>query len=313
MISIGIITARPDPKFDWFFQSLRLQGGLESLGQIILIDFFAQPCDNWTQNDVDKRREVVMKQAADAGFYNYVEWHPPMPTVWAGPNRLPKDNWWHAAACRNTVLCHAKHEFVACLDDRFVLMPTWMDAVRQAEQEKYVVCGTYQKRSNMTVVDGVIQHGGTITGEDSRLKVTNGHKFKCGGPWCFGCTFALPLEWALNVNGVDSTCDGLSMEDVIFGNTLTNAGYPIYYDPRMSMVEDRTPGQLGTPMRREDKGISPNDKSHGLLSKMRGVKRAIHPIDLRKIRDSVLAGNPFPPAWGPTEDWWDGQKTSEMK
>ena len=79
----------------------------------------------------------------------------------------------------------------------------------------------------------------------------------------FGCTFALPLEWALQMNGFEEGCDGLSMEDVIFGLMLKNNGFRIDYDPQMRMIEDRTEGEIsaghGVGRRfeaRQDKGVS---------------------------------------------------------
>lgn len=316
MISIGVITARKEPKFDWFFESLRLQSGLGLVGQIILIDFFAQAGDGWTMADVEARGKSVFESARKNGFGGITEWHPPKPTMWAGPSRLTKENWWHASACRNTIFCYARHDFVASLDDRFILMPTWLDAVRQAEQEKYVVCGTYEKRTGIVVKSGIMTNSGTVIGTDGRFEQTKGNKSRAPGPWVFGCTFALPLDWALAVNGQEELCDGLSMEDVIFGLHLQNSGYPIFFDPRMKMFEDRTPSELGTPMKRSSKERFPKDvedKGHKALERFGRLKRASHHWDLRAIRESVLAGNPFPGVEScPTNDWFDGQKISEM-
>ena len=132
------------------------------------------------------------------------------------------------------------------------------------------------------------------------------------GQWFFGCTSAAPLEWALAINGYEERMDGLSFEDVIFGLMLTNAGYPLRYDPRMKIIEDRTPAELGTPPRRTDKGISPNDKSHAALQQFGSLKRAGHQWDLRAVRAKVLAGEPFPIPTGPTTDWYDGQPLAEF-
>src|SRR5206468_2483832 len=130
--------------------------------------------------------------------------------------------------------------------------------------------------------------------------------------WTYGCSLALPLEWALAVNGFDETCDGLSFEDVIFGLHLSNRGYPILFDERMSVIQDRTPGQCGPVMVRRDKGVSPKDKSHSQIDKLGRLDRALHPIDLREIRKNVLAGGEWPLPWGPTHDWFDNQPLSEM-
>ena len=195
-------------------------------------------------------------------------------------------------------------------------MPTWLDAVRQAEQEKYVVCGTYEKRIGMAVKDGVMIDGGTLIGSDARFDQTKGNKMRAPGPWVFGCTFALPIEWALQVNGQEELCDGLSMEDVIFGLHLENNGFPIFFDPRMKMVEDRTPSELGVPMKRTSKERWPNDKEdkgHRALEKFGRLRKTSHQWHFKDIRASVLAGNPFPGHNGePRLDWHDRQPIAEM-
>lgn len=131
--------------------------------------------------------------------------------------------------------------------------------------------------------------------------------FDCPGEWTYGCSLALPLEWALNVGGFDETCDGVSMEDSIFGLMLQNHQYHITFDPRMKMLEDRTGGQLAPQPRRADKGVSPNDKSHAMLARLRTQKHVLSPVGIRRMRDETLAGIPFSIVTEPQVDWYDGQ------
>lgn len=315
MISLVYVTARPDFKPEWFFDSICLQAGLVSLGQIIIIDFFAQACDGFTESDVEKRKNNILGLADRNGVYNITEWHPPKPNVWGGKYRLTKNNWWHVAACRNTGLCYAKHDFITFLDDRCVLMPTWMDAAREAEENKYAVCGTYEKRDGMVVTDGVITHGGIITGEDGRFKHAEGNKMTAPGQWMYGCTFGLPTEWMLSVNGVDESWDSVSMEDTHFGQMLQNNGYPIYFDPRMKMIEDRSPIAPPHNMKRESKEKHPNDtsdKTHTLIKAIWNNKRSDYNHDLREQRRIILSGGHFPIPESPTVDWFDSQPLREM-
>lgn len=297
-LTIAYITAREDPHIEWFLQSLRPQINEDDNLSVLIVDALA-----------DERGLKTWNTITDA------DWHfqhtLPKPTVWQGKFRITKDNWWAASNARNTALLLAETEWIAFLDDRCVLMPGWLAAIRRAMHFGYAVCGTYEKRVNMTVKDGVIVHGGTIIGEDTRVGSDNG-VVRAPGEWFFGCTNALPLDWALAVNGYDETCDGLSMEDVIFGLMLQNNGYPICYDRRMKIVEDRTPEQIGKPMRREDKGVSPKDKSHTMLAMLRDLKRAMHQWDLREIKKSLSEGHEFPIPKEPTNDWYDGQPLSEM-
>lgn len=321
MITVGYITARKECRFDWFFQSLRMQLRPDDNIEIVIVDFYAQPCDFWTSEDVRNRETTVFMRAYDAGLDAQTLWAPPKPTVWAGPHRLTKQNWWAAANARNTVLCLGRGEFWAQVDDRSVLMPGWMDAVRDGMKGDYAVCGPYQKRTGITVERGHIKHAGIVTGEDNRIEYVQEHysmhqhlknPYSAPGEWWYGCSTALPTEWALKVNGYDETCDSSSGEDYIFGLMLQNNGYPIYFDTRLKIVEDRTPEFIGEPMVRKDKGQSPADKSHALLTKLRGQRRAQHPWDLRQLRTQHQRGIPWPAATWPVADWYDGQPLKEM-
>lgn len=303
-LTIAYITAREKPQFEWFFDSLALQMKDALPISIIVVDTLADDRAGWTIPRGSLGRVAI-------GLPNPILHIKPKPTIWQGKHRITKEDWWAASNARNTAICLCQTEWIAFLDDRCVLMPTWLSAIRTAMKYGYAVCGSYEKRTGMTVENGVIKHGGIVIGEDSRIGLDD-RAVKAPGQWFFGCTTALPLEWALAVNGYDETCDGLSMEDVIFGLMLQNNQYPIAYDKRMKIVEDRTPEEIGKPMRREDKGVSPNDKSHAMLNMLCGSKRAMHQWDLSEIRKQVLAGGPFPIPTEPKLDWYDGQPIAEF-
>lgn len=299
---------------------------------VVFISSRFKPCVLWFLNSLrnqlkpdDRITVIFVISYIEGDEVREEQWHPqilvkftrPKPTVWQGPERLTKLNWWAASNSRNTGICLCKTDYIAFQDDRSVLLPGWLDAVREAITGNYGVFGTYQKRVGIEVADGVITHSGIVIGEDSRIDYVKVHRGNAAptpapGEWAFGCTLALPLEWALAVNGYDETCDGLSMEDVIFGLMLANHGFDLRFDHRMAIVEDRTKDEIGIPMKREDKGVSPNDKSHALLDMLRGLKQARHDLDLRQIRKNMLAGGKWPPPWGPEKDWHDGQLLSEM-
>lgn len=311
MITIGYVTSRLNCQLDWFLQSLKLQSGLGDVKQIMVIDFFSQAMEGWSLEQALDRKNNLRKVADEYGFGKIFSVHPPKPTPWAGQYKQTKQHWWHVATAKNTLFALADQPFVTCTDDRCVLVPTWLDAVREAHQKNYVVCGSYEKRTGMTVENGVPKHAGIVIGKDQRLSVVKGHKFKCPGPWLFGCTSGMPLEWIMEVNGVDEHCDGLSMEDIIFGNHVANAGYPIYYDPRMHIIEDRTPEFLGVAMRRESKEKHPhdkNDKGHTALKKFAHLSKASHSTNIRELRRTREFPAPEPNA----TDWFDGQPLSEM-
>jgi len=184
----------------------------------------------------------------------------------------------------------------------------------------YVVAGSYEKRHGMTVENGVIKHGGTITGKDVREeyceKFYNPHgmkpPYKADRAWAFGCALALPLEWCLAVNGWPEECDGLGGEDTMFGLMLSNNGFPMRYDTRMRMVEDRTPGETGPVYRREDFGVSPLDYSHKVLAAFQTRRASTHGFDIRALRKDILSGKQWPKPWGPTKHSWDNRPLSEL-
>lgn len=288
-LTIAYITSRDEPMLDWFVNSLERQSGFRREIDVIVVQSKSTaPLRFW-------HRHVDVK-----------------PTVWQGKFQVPKDSWWGAANARNTAICLCRTKWLACVDDRCVLMPGWIEAIKRAMEGDYAVCGAYEKRTGVTVDNGVIMNAGIVIGEDTREKHTGAQFIDAPGEWMFGCNFALPLEWALAVNGFDENCDSLGMEDCIFGLMLANNGFKIKYDPAMKIIEDRTPEHCGPVMKRTDKGVSPNDKSHALLHKLRGLKSATHPINLREIRRIVLAANPFPNPWGPEVDWYDGQPVKDF-
>jgi hypothetical protein len=295
-LSIVYHTSRTSPRLKWFFDSLNLQAGTEPIS-VIIVDLWAHDAERVTNYKKIAGREITVTV--------------PKPTIWQGKHRVTKEDWWAASNSRNTGICLCKTEWIAFLDDRSVLLPGWLNSINDAMTHGYAVCGSYEKVHHMIVEEGKVISYEETDGKDSRKGDPKG-AVKAPGEWWFGCTNALPLEWALTVNGWDETCDGLSMEDCIFGLMLQNNGFPIFYDQRMKILEDRTPGQLGTPMRREDKGKSPDDKSHKMLAMLRGLKRAAHQWDLRKVRDLVLNGNPFPISTEPKVDWYDGQPINEL-
>lgn len=299
-LTVAYVTARRDPRINWFFDSLRAQSaGFE---KIIVVDNFAES---------EVRREIVARQFRNVfdGFGYDLIHVPPKPNIWNGPHRLTKEDWWAKSNALNTAICLCKTDWIAFVDDRSVLVAGWCASVREATMENYAVCGTYEKRANMEVKSGQIINPGAVLGVDHRPQ--DQHTFPTKD-W-YGGHGALPLEWCLKVNGFsEDLCDSLGSEDSMFGCTLFNSGYPIRYDPRMKIIEDRTPGEIDGALKRADKGVSPNDKSHAIVSILRDKTHSQNSYDIRNMRDRILNGEPFPPPSASHFDWFDGQAISEM-
>jgi len=306
-LTVAFITSREKPNLDWFIHSL-INTGLRPF-QILVVDLWSDrrnPLGPAAMTECTREAKATDPEA-------FIKIAPPKPTIWQGKYRLTKEDWWAASNARNTAICLCRTEWLACVDDRCVVMPGWAEAVRDAMRGNYVVCGSYQKRVGMSVEGGFIKHGGTIVGEDTRfIQRPNGVDL-CPGEWTFGCNLAFPIAWALEVNGWDELFDSLGFEDCFFGKMLWNCGHPIRFDARMRVIQDRTPEELGTPMKRTDKGVSPNDKSHAAVRKFSDLKRTLHPWDLAAIRQAVLAGGGWPDvSVFPRTDWYNGEPWPEL-
>jgi hypothetical protein len=308
MLTVALITGRKNARFDWWFQSLARQKGVKRITQVVVIDFFSQPCDSWTRADALKRQTEIAGIAGASGFAKMLTISPPRPNIWGGPHRIMRQNWWHASAARNTAFALCRNPFIALTDDRCAIADGWLPAVRRAMAGNYVMAGSYEKHHGLRVKNGIVLGSEKQTAVDNRLAISNGRAVKGGGEWLYGCTFALPIAWAEKVNGFsEDYCDGTSMEDIIFGMCLTNAGYPIRFDPAARIIEDRTPSECTETYRREDKGVSPNDKSHKLLEVFSSSKVSLNSYSLADMRRDVLSGKPFPLPTASHIDWYDGK------
>lgn len=295
-LSLIYITARKEPLLEWFIDSLLAQTVTPQDVELIVVDFYAKErMEQWPE---------------------WVRVVDPKPSVWYGPHRLTKQHWWGVASFRNTGLCLATSEWVAVADDRSVLGPQWLEAVSDAMRGNYVVAGSYEKTHGMVVESGLIKSferpwsSGNFTGKDPR-ETGNLAPRKASGSWVLGATSALPLEWALEVNGWSSVTNGVGLEDCIFGEMLERRRRPIMYDERMKLWEDRTPGKCDVEIVRKDKGPAPRDKSHRLLDIHKGLLAAPGP-NLREIRAQLERGEGWPIPTEPTHDFFDNEPLATM-
>lgn len=313
-LTVAFITSRKYPKFSWFFDSLHVACSGDYVGiKVIVVDACLDSVSNrvnYLEASCDALRHSNYEDRATVHVL-------PKPTVWAGSHRLTKSDYWAKSNALNTALCLCRTDFFASVDDRCVLAPDWLNSVREAMQGNYAVCGAYEKRENMRVENGEIVDPGKLVGEDHRCVNHLPRARHCVPGWFFGCSFALPTEWALQVNGWSELLDGLSAEDTHFGHMLANNGFAIRFDPRMKVIQDRTPGECGPEMKRTSKERFQNDtqdKGHEAIRRFFGEKRSSHHWNIREIRDKVLAGGDWPTLEGyPSFDWFDGKPIAEFQ
>lgn len=307
-LTICVITGRDHPREDWLFHSLQSQLLREEwVHRFIIVDAGVWAEDSYlTEPHWPCLVQIVSR---------------PKPTIWQGEHRVTREDWWAASNARNTGLALADTEWIWFLDDRLVLGEHCVQSLREAMEANYAVFGSYEKRHGMRVENGVIVEPGVVTGEDDRMGVLRaiGHPLdqprafgpEWGAGWGYGCCVALPVRWALQVGGFEQAMDGHGFEDVIFGMMLGNSGLPLRYDPRMRVIEDRTPDKCGKVYRKEDKGVSPHDKSHRSLELFGKAFQTSNRAQLLQSRAAVLRGEPWPVLLDPLTDWWDGERIGE--
>jgi hypothetical protein len=292
-VTICFITGRTEPHLDWLLGSLAPQLIAGDEVDVLVIDLRGR-----TPEQIGSSAHPLL------GVRVRVE--PPKPSPWQGPHRVTSRDWWAKSSAMNTAFVLCETDYVAFTDDCCKLRPQWMETVRRGEQHRRsVLAGTYDK-----IADGI------ITPDHRRSMAPNGLK-NCGGGWLYGCTFALPLDWALDVNGAEEGCDGMGAEDYIFGLMLENRGHRIDFVPSLAVAQQRIeismPNDVHAGLRRIDKGTSPNDKSHVALQRFGTRPLTEFTPDLRKLRADRAAGKlVWPVVDRDLRDWYDGQLVREM-
>ena len=310
--AIAFVTGRKEPRLEWVIDALEQQVQAGDDLTLIVIDAIAA----WPA----ARRDVSELGYRPMPAIGRVIHIPPKPNPWQGPHRIIDREGWGMANARNTafIACPPDVEYIAFLDDRARPGPSWLDAVRRGDRRRdAVLAGAYEKTESTDA------EGGTTLVHDHRLKHHPGGLPNCGGGWLYGCTFAMPLAWALEVNGFEEGTDGLSLEDCIFGLMLGNRHHRIDYVPSLFVSQDRTIGNTSTKggfYAARDKGISPNDKSHAALARFRKRNRTTPEFtaDLAQLRERFHAtgGDYHRTEWPLPDpnmvDWYDGQPIRDL-
>lgn len=305
-LTIVYHTNRRRPRFEWFIDSLKQECNGDFSGiQIVVVDFFQQ------EHAAEK-----LKMRADVDWV----WSPPMPSVWNGPHRLTKQDFFAACASRNAGICLAKHEWIAFVDDLSVLVPGWLNNVRQSQQWNGVTLGAYKKVKNLVVKDGVIvSYDHSPQGLDSRWwKGSDNGSVDIGGEFMFGCSLLAPTEALVSVGGFPAAiCDGMGFEDVIMGIALQNRGWGFRYNRNMCTIESDEAHGEEPAFRRDDQGTpGPDDKSHRALGLVRNgcnyFENCFGDGGIARVRMDVLSGKPFPVVGNPTCEWYTKKHLSEL-
>ena len=225
--TIAYFTNRLLPKFDWFIDSLipQIPQGVEI--DLIFIDL---QVDYQGQNRIDELKAIVNDRIP----YRHIG---PKPCVWQGKYRKTLADFFAASNARNTAFIHAESDYVLCVDDLSILMPGYIANAIHAVENKYLVLGAYKKAHNMVVENGQLISASKYD-VDSRWSIgSDTGIMPAPNNVLYGCSFGLPLETALQVNGFDEAYDGMGFEDCDFGIRCSRTGIKMFYNRNMLTIE----------------------------------------------------------------------------
>lgn len=261
-LTIAYTTNRKDPHIEWFYMTLNTQLMQSDHAELVIVDFFAEE---------RKMPEPTGQLAKKLRDFRCV---PPKPSLWQGPHRKTRMNFFSAGNARNTALALVRdpQDWIAYVDDCSWLGKYWMDTVRVGmrphpiDKHPMLVAGSYQKiRKAVLGGDYKFRYEEPKDGFDYRLKIGTPGAFNyIDGRFFLGCTTLVPVYAYDQINGwPEQLCDGMGYEDCITGVALQNCGYHIYYNRDM-MIYEASDIQEQEPFLRIDPGTSPNDKSHAM-------------------------------------------------
>lgn len=286
-ITISYITAREEPHLDWLLDGLEQQANAADEIELIVVDAFGRRVSQIGYRPIKTIKKLVETR--------------PKPTVWQGPHRITAHDFFANANARNTAITLCSTDYICFLDDRCKLDPGWLEQVRIGSRlRRSVICGPYDKHEDRGVAI------------DHRKEHAPKGKKDCGGGWLFGGNFSLPLDWALEVNGFEEGCDPVGLEDCVFGIMLSNIGKQVDFLIEMSVQQDRRGLVHPLHFPRQDKGQEPLDKSHLMRSRFHGRKRTEFTPDLKRLREQIKQGQPFPLPDPDSRDWYDGAPIKGM-
>jgi len=282
-VTVAFITAREEPHLEWLCDGIEQQAKKGDKIELIVVDALGRPA-----KAIGYRSIKVIKKLIETR---------PKPTIWQGAHRITAHDFFANANARNTAIVLCSTGYICFLDDRCRLDPGWLEQVRIGEKKRSsVLCGTYTKHEDRGV------------SVDHRRQHAPQGRNNCGGSWCYGCNFALPLKWLLEVNGCEEGCDPVGMEDCVLGHMLANAGYQLDFVPAMAVQQDRHGFVHPLDFPRHDPGQTPLDKSHMIQTRFFPRKRTEFTPDLKKLRRLVdkKMSLPIPDPNGDHRDWFDG-------
>lgn len=310
MITIVYCTARDNPRFQWFADSLSNQIG-DINHQLIIVDSRL-----WYMDRTDEFKSIINNRLS------YIHIAPKL-TVWAGPRRLTKRDYYALSNARNTALIHAIYSHVAFCDDCSVLSERWLHHHLEAAKNGICMAGPSIKYFNMNVENGkLVSHGDQcLLRADTRSNIVSKEidedtrdPIPVNSSWLYGCNFSVPLDKALSINGFDEEYDGQSnIEDCDFSLRLSHIGETIYYHRDCAIYESAEDHQRPWEVRQKEiDGRWANEFRIKDCIKRKKNWALNYGRSLIGLRKHVHSGGFIPFSPEPTNDWRDNQILQEM-
>lgn len=337
-ITIAFVTGRKTPFFHWFCDSLCAQTTPEQRAdlQVVFVDghlWDQEYCAEFKGAELDINSKALhdvsrieMLEAAVAGRFPFLH-IPPKPSAFQGPFRQTTRDYFAAGANRNTAVIVAEHPYLVFCDDLAILGDQWFSQVLHAANDQYVVCGMYKKLKKMQVENGkLISFDPFEAGVDSRWsKGSDGGVVPWHGSGMFGCSFGVPLEAMLEVDGNDTAAITQGGEDYDLGIRLERAGWPIYLNKNMLSLESEEDHHIDSPLPRIRK-LVPSERlppgytgdphsDHVILYRVCHETDRVTPLigeNLRSARAHYQATGLISIPREPQFDWRDGAQLSSL-
>lgn len=344
-VTICYVTNRTTPHWDWAVDALCNQADFDLRRhlQLVVID------GKLWADGVNRSTSESTIAFADPQFHNperrfelelvvnnrIETLHiPPLPNVYNGNFRLTPKDWFSASNSRNTGFIAARHGYVAFIDDLSVPGPIWLAQVLHAAHHGYTVAGMYAKSKKMIVRNGaVVEFEDFPEGRDSRWEGGSDGGIVDWGGSLYGCSFGIPLELALTIDGFELATSGAGGEDFDAGIRIRRSGAVIKLNRNMfsrESEEDHWQQPLKDAAARERKLVIKENlpsgydayelanheeryySDHVLLNRVTNEARItpIIPSNLRAIRQMYLATGRVPIPTEPHLDWRDNSALS---
>lgn len=222
-LSIIMVTARKNPGYQIMLDSLHNSWKwTEKRYKVeIPIQFIAVDEALWKQSESNL-------QASNPRFL--IKHIPPKPTVWRGPFKLTKKDYWDKQSALNTGICYAIYDHVILFDDNTAFSDSFIYWHYLASKNKYAAAGSYKYYHPGVVIEGgKLISGVPHNGQDNRLALYPGPS-RCSGGEMYGGNLSAPLEAILACNGWDEILSGSGgLEDSEFGVRLSRVCQTFFF------------------------------------------------------------------------------------